>query len=123
LGQTSTDSTNRGLNPFDWRLQMPRGSTLAEREARVKAKAEEAAWKLSATGELDGTAYGHVLQPSRTVKVEGVGNTYGGLWYVDEVKHSFSADGYRQAFRLIRNATGGLGLSGKLDALAQVRLR
>ena len=123
MGTTAADSTTQGLEEFDWRIQMPRGSTQMEREARAKAKAEESSWKIKATGELDGSAYGHVLQPNRTVNVDGVGSTYGGLWYVDEVQHSFSSDGYRQAFKLIRNATGEVGLSSKLDALAQVRLR
>jgi len=123
LGKTAADSTAQGLNEFNWRIQMPRGSTLFEREMRAKAKAEEASWKISATGELDGSVYGHVLMTNRTVNVDGVGSTYGGLWYVDAVKHHFSSDGYRQAFRLVRNAIGAAGLVGTPDALAQVRLR
>ena len=122
LGLTPTTSKNQGLNDFTWRIQQPRGSTLAEREARAQAKAEEAAWKIHATGELDGAAYGHVLETNRTVKVDGVGDTYGGLWYVDEVRHLFSANGYRQAFQLIRNATGNKDSAGKADPLAQVRV-
>jgi hypothetical protein len=123
MGKTAADSKNQGLNDFNWRVQMPRGSTLAEREARAKAKAEESAWKISATGELDGSMYGHVLLAGRTVSVDGVGSAYGGLWYVDEVGHYFSTDGYRQTFQLIRNATGDMSLAGKADALAQVRMR
>ncbi|MDR2001338.1 MAG: hypothetical protein LBP94_07395 [Zoogloeaceae bacterium] len=123
LGTTAADSKNQGLNDFIWRIQMPRGSTSDEREARAKAKAEETAWKVSATGELDGSVYGHVLQTNRTVRVDGVGSTYGGLWYVDEVGHRFSTDGYRQTFRLIRNATGEKTQAGGADALAQVRER
>ena len=123
LGLTQADSSNQGLSDFAWRIQMPRGSTLAEREARARAKAREVAWKLSATGELDGSVYGHVLLTNRTVTVDGVGSTYGGLWYVDEVEHHFSIDGYCQTFQLVRNATGDAGTTGKPDALAQVRLR
>jgi hypothetical protein len=123
LGTTPAASKNQGLNDFNWRIQSPRGSTPAEREARAKAKAEEAAWKVKATGELDGSVYGHVLQTNRTVIVDGVGSAYGGLWYVDEVRHNFSADGYRQAFRLIRNATGEMDKTGGSDALVQVRQR
>ena len=40
------------------------------------------------------------------VGVYGVGDTYGGLYYVDSVTHSFSRNGYRQSFKLKRNATG-----------------
>ncbi|MCL2177863.1 MAG: hypothetical protein FWC28_05905 [Proteobacteria bacterium] len=123
LGETLANSKNQGLGDFVWRIQTPRGSTLAEREARAKAKAEEVAWKIRATGELDGSIYGHVLQPNRTVKVDGVGRTHAGIWYVDEVKHHFSADGYCQAFRLMRNATGEMDSMGKADALAGVRLK
>jgi len=38
--------------------------------------------------------------------VYGVGETYSGLYYVDEVTHSFTAVGYRQSFKLERNPTG-----------------
>jgi len=123
LGKKAADSKALGLNKFDLHIRMPRGSTPAEREAYAKAEAEDAAWKIRAVGMLDGSMYGHVLLTNRTVTVDGVGGTYGGVWYVDEVKHSFSADGYSQAFRLIRNATGEMGLTGKTDTLAQVRQR
>jgi len=123
LGKTLTNSKDKGLDEFSWYIQAPRGSTPEEREAYARAKAEEAAWKIHATGELDGSLYGHVLLTNRTVTVDGVGSTYGGLWYVDEVRHQFSTDGYRQAFRLIRNATGDTDSTGKPDALAGVRQR
>jgi phage protein D len=38
--------------------------------------------------------------------VTGVGDTFSGRWYVDSVTHKFSADGYRQAFTLVRNGVG-----------------
>ncbi|MCL2643841.1 MAG: hypothetical protein FWD51_00065 [Betaproteobacteria bacterium] len=123
LGLTPANSKGKGLNDFIWYIKGLLGSTSAEREACAKAIAEEIAWKISATGKLDGSVYGHVLQTSRTVKVDGVGSTYGGLWYVDEVKHLFSIDGYYQEFQLIRNATGDADSSGKLDPLAGVRQR
>jgi len=106
-----------------WHIHMPRGHTLSKCEARAKTNAKEAAWKISATGELDGSAYGHVLLPNRTVRVDGIGSTYSGLWYVDEVKHSFSADGYRQSFKLLRHATWEMGMPVKPEALAQLRQR
>jgi len=123
LGVTPANSENKGLGDFIWRIQSPQGSTSAEREARAKAKAEEIAWKIHATGELDGSAYGHVLLTNRTVRVDGIGSTYGGIWYVDEVRHHFSTNGYRQTFQLIRNATGEMDQAGGVDALAQVRQR
>ena len=123
LGTTPANSKDKGLDDFSWYVQTPQGSTPEEREAYAKAKAEEATWKIRATGELDGSMYGHVLQTNRTVKVDGIGSTYSGLWYVDEVKHRFSIDGYLQAFQLIRNATGEMDSMGKPDALAGVRQR
>ncbi|NTU41592.1 MAG: hypothetical protein HGA78_00770, partial [Nitrospirales bacterium] len=121
LGKTPSDSKKSGLDPFVWNLERPAGATASERRARAQAKADEAAWKLQAEGELDGALYGHVLLTNRTVAVDGVGETYGGVWYVDEVKHEFTADGYRQTFRLIRNATGDDTTEGRPDPLAQVR--
>ncbi|MCL2875445.1 MAG: hypothetical protein FWF12_03945 [Betaproteobacteria bacterium] len=121
LGEKRATSEDKGLGDFTWRLRSPRGSTQDERKARAKAKAEEVAWKIRATGELDGSMYGHVLQTNSLVKVDGVGSTYGGLWYVDEVKHHFSTDGYRQAFQLIRNATIDTDSKDMPDPLAKVR--
>ena len=37
--------------------------------------------------------------------VYGVGNTYRGVYYVDKVTHSFTAEGYRESFKLERNTT------------------
>ncbi len=122
LGREAADSARLGLKPFTWAMQQSGGATLDEARARAQAKADEAAWKLVAEGELDGAIYGHVLVPFRTVVVDGVGDTYGGTWYVDEVKHVFSAEGYRQSFRLLRNALGDDMSGAAPDPLALVRL-
>jgi phage protein D len=106
LGDRAASSDDAGLNPFVWEMRAD-GATLDEARARAQAKANENAWKVTATGELDGSLYGYVLQAYRTVVVDGVGDTYGGTYYVDEVKHHFSNDGYTQEFKLLRNATGG----------------
>jgi phage protein D len=120
LGKTAADSTRAGLGAFVWTMPRPNGATLAEAQARARAKANENAWKISAEGELDGALYGHVLLTHQTVTVDGVGETYGGVYYVDEVRHVFSADGYRQSFKLLRNALGEQPAGGQ-DPLAQVR--
>ena len=106
LGTTPADSRSRGLNNFEWSMNRPRGATRAEADARAQAAANDNAWKISANGELDGALYGHVLLSHATVEVDGVGSTYGGKYYVDEVTHLFSRDGYRQRFKLLRNAIG-----------------
>lgn len=120
LGREAVDSASAGLSPFVWTMPRPQGATAAEAEARAQARANENSWKITAEGELDGTLYGHVLLTHGTVAVDGVGETNGGLYYVDEVRHTFSGDGYRQAFKLLRNAVGDQQTSGG-DRLAAVR--
>jgi len=106
LGKKAADSQQMGLTKFQWNMNQPRGATRAEAEARTQAAVNKNAWKIQATGELDGALYGHVLLSHKTVEVDGVGSTWGGKYYVDEVTHVFSIEGYRQNFKLLRNATG-----------------
>jgi hypothetical protein len=61
-----------------------------------------------------------VLLTHTLVVVDGAGETYGGTYYVDEVQHRFSTDGYRQGFKLLRNATGEEGMPGAASVLAPV---
>ncbi|MBW2635964.1 MAG: hypothetical protein JRC86_00305 [Deltaproteobacteria bacterium] len=106
LGRTAADSSGLEPEPFEWILTRSPGATSEEITARAQAAANENAWKLTAQGELDGALYGHVLLTHLTVDVDGVGSTYGGRYYVDEVTHILSREGYRQQFKLLRNATG-----------------
>lgn len=121
LGREAATSANMGLDTFVWTMPRPSGSTLAEAQARAQAKANENAWKIKGTGELDGTLYGHVLKTHKLVGVYGVGGTYSGLYYVDKVTHVFAATGYRQSFSLLRNAIGQVSQPQTQDALAGVR--
>lgn len=109
LGTTAANSETQGLPDFEWVMQQPNGATEAEVQSRAQAKANENAWKVKAEGELDGALYGHVLLTHDTVEVDGTGLQYGGRYYVDEVSHKFSLEGYRQAFKLLRNALGEEG--------------
>jgi hypothetical protein len=120
LGSTPANSESRGLQPFVWRMQAPGGATTAEVQSRAQAKANENSWKISAEGDLDGVLYGHVLLTHALVPVDGAGETYGGTYYVDEVQHNFSLAGYRQGFKLVRNATGDQGAVGPGDVLSLV---
>jgi len=106
LGSTAVNSASTDLPSFEWSMNRPSGATRAEVDARAQAAANKNAWKIEATGELDGALYGHVLLTHETVEVDGVGSTLGGKYYADEVTHVFSLDGYRQRFKLLRNATG-----------------
>lgn len=106
LGTTPATSADSGLGDFTWRLSRSGEATPEEAAARALAKANENAMKITATGELDGTLYGHVLRVGEPVGVDGIGQRYGGLYYVDTVDHVFDISGYRQNFRLLRNAYG-----------------
>jgi hypothetical protein len=121
LGNDAATSESMGLDPFVWQMPRPAGSSLEEARARAQAKANENAWKVIADGELDGSLYGHVLLTHKPVGVYGVGDTYGGLYYVDKVTHVFAKNGYRQSFRLLRNATGRNTEPEGSDSLAGVR--
>lgn len=121
LGKKAASSVGAGLTPFVWQTQRPAGGTLEEARARAQAKANENAWKITAEGELDGSLYGHVLLTHKTVGVYGVGQTHSGLYYVDTVSHTFDQNGYRQSFKLLRNATGQNTEPESDDSLAAVR--
>jgi phage protein D len=121
LGQSEATSSKTCSQPFIWKMTHRSGSTVEEWESEAQAKANENAWKIVADGELDGALYGHVLQNYKTVAVDGIGTTYGGLYYVDSVEHCFSMDGYRQRFRLLRNALGEDALAMPFDQLSLVR--
>ncbi len=95
-----------GLRDFVWRLSRDGGSDRNESAARAQGKANEQSMKIRATGELDGSRYGHVLRAGEPVPVDGIGERYGGVYYVDKVSHRFTVDGYRQSFELMRNAYG-----------------
>jgi hypothetical protein len=67
---------------------------------------------VSGTGEIAGNAYGHVLKPRGTVTIKGVGEGFSGVYYVTHVTHSFSREGYKQQFKVVRN---GLNPTGDED--------
>jgi len=118
LGTTAANSASRGLEPFVWRMQAPSGATSDEVQARAQAKANENAWKITADGELDGSLYGHVLLTHALVVVDGAGEENSGTYYVDEVQHRFSQEGYREGFKLLRNATGDDSEPGVVSSVA-----
>jgi len=105
LGRTPASRGSTDLDPFESTMRQAAGSTRAEADARAQAAANENSWKIEATGELDGALYRHVLLNYQTVDVDGVGTTFGGRYYVADVTHNFSINGYRQQFKLLRNAT------------------
>lgn len=107
LGTTAAAAEGSGLGtPSVWRISKEGDEPLDATRTRAQALANENSFKIRASGELDGALYGHVLRAGQLVRVDGTGERNGGLYYVDTVTHSFTPDGYRQKFELIRNATG-----------------
>jgi hypothetical protein len=107
MGRERAGNPEAGLAPFVWRMSGSAGTSEAVLRAKALQKANDAdLHKIQAEGELDGTLYGHVLLPGLPVGVDGTGTRLAGLYYVDSVTHTFNANGYRQRFRLLRNAWG-----------------
>lgn len=61
---------------------------------------------MTATGSLDTARYGEVLRPRRLVGLRGAGDSYDGIYYVKQVKHSIRRGEYRQSFTLLREGQG-----------------
>ncbi|GAB3255258.1 phage late control D family protein [Chitinimonas naiadis] len=111
MGTERAGNPAAGLNPCVWNLSGQAGGGASDNEERLRAKALAKAndadlHKVQAEGELDGTLYGHVLRPGLPVGIDGIGNLQSGIYYVDTVTHNFNAQGYRQRFKLLRNAWG-----------------
>ena len=119
LGNEAADSTSAGLGDFIWRMDRQGVANQEQLTALAQARANELSLRVKAEGELDGSRYGHVLRVGEPVGVDGVGDWLGGRYYVDTVTHRFSMEGYRQSFKLLRNAYGDdlAGGGGLLDAV------
>ncbi|MCC5667899.1 hypothetical protein LC653_29485 [Nostoc sp. CHAB 5784] len=63
---------------------------------------------VTATGEVDTVRYGHILRVRQLVGVRGVGNTYGGYYYVKQVTHRIKRGEYKQSFTLKREGQGAI---------------
>lgn len=80
-------------------------SDATELQTLAQAVRDEAAWLISANGEINSDAYQAVLRPHRMVLVKGAGSRYSGKYYVTQVTHDLQADGsYTQRFEARRNA-------------------
>jgi hypothetical protein len=118
LGASAVADEGASLGtPSVWRVSREGDETEEETRARAQALVNEHSFRIRANGEIDGSLYGHVLKPGRTVTVDGTGTRYGGTYFADKVVHRFSPEGYRQQFELMRNATGeDAGPLGALSA-------
>jgi hypothetical protein len=120
LGKVAASSVAQGLEPFEWVVRTGGGLSAAEAARLAQAKANDTAWKIAARGELDGALYADVLFTHALVPVDGAGSTHSGTYYVDEVRHKFSLEGYRIGFKLLRNATGDDTAQAEPNPLAAV---
>lgn len=96
------------VNQPDVRRTQLRESGLSAMQAfaRAQGQVDAAADAVTATGELDASRYGRLLQPRGLVGVRGAGWTYDGFWYVREVRHALSRGAYTQHFSLARDGYG-----------------
>ncbi|MBP6787056.1 MAG: hypothetical protein KA170_05665 [Candidatus Promineofilum sp.] len=79
----------------------------SDRAGQVAATtAGRAADALTATGEVNAGRYGRALRARRLVGVRGVGDSFGGLYYVSDVRHTISVGSYRMSFTLSREGIG-----------------
>ena len=107
MGTTRADSSNAGLEDFVWKMSAEAGADAQRLQALAQMKINDCdIRRVQGDGELDGGLYGRVLQAGLPVPVDGLGERMSGVYYVDSVSHSFTALGYRQRFRLLRNAWG-----------------
>jgi phage protein D len=80
-------------------------SDATELQTFAQAVRDEAAWLITANGEINSEAYQTVLRPHRMVLVKGAGSRYSGKYYVTQVTHELVGDGtYAQKFEARRNA-------------------
>ena len=77
----------------------------SQAQAETNRSTEDA---ITASGELDVTTYGRILEPRKLVGVRGVGFTYDGFYYVKQVVQNIQRGAYTQTFSLTRVGTGSL---------------
>ncbi|MDH5178852.1 MAG: hypothetical protein OEZ39_05700 [Gammaproteobacteria bacterium] len=95
-------------NIKDTELEDIGGLTYAQAFARAQAETNKSMDNvLTATGELDVTRYGDILEPRALVGVRGAGYAHDGFFYVKNLTHNISGSGeYKQNFTLTREGKG-----------------
>lgn len=91
------------------KLESSNGDKYNDARTKAQAKTNRAADDaVTASGELDVSTYGGILEARKLVGVRGVGFTYDGLYYVKQVAHNIKRGSYTQTFSLTRDGTGSL---------------
>jgi hypothetical protein len=82
------------------------GLGVAQAMAQAQAATDASSDVLTVEGDLDTGRYGSLLQARGLVGLRGAGFSYDGLYYVKQVKHQISREGYKQSFTLTREGLG-----------------
>jgi hypothetical protein len=99
----------------DWLVNLPNVRTTVLRDSgldtmqafgRAQGTADASSDSLTATGTLDALRYGDLLTARGLVGLRGAGWTHDGLYYVKQVNHAITRDGYTQNFTLTRDGSG-----------------
>lgn len=80
----------------------------SQAELRASSSSIQASDAVTASGEVDAVRYGQVLRARQLVGVRGVGNSYDGNYYVQQVTHRIRRGSYKQSFTLKREGRGAL---------------
>jgi hypothetical protein len=85
-------------------------ANLSHRQAELRASSSstQTSDAVNGSGEVDAVRYGHVLHARQLVGVRGVGNSYDGNYYIQQVTHHIKRGSYKQSFTLKREGRGAL---------------
>jgi hypothetical protein len=124
LNDGSVNNSTASLSNVDRMGTNPTGGTAVNRMLRpgqtrnvnlqdaVQAATDQAAFSLTAEGEVLKDTYSAVLQPYQNVQVLGVNGQLSGLWQIRQVTHTLTRNSYGQTFSLRRNGqSAGSGSS------------
>ena len=95
-------------------------ANMAELLATSQSIADRSSRCIRGSGTVDGLKFGRVLRPGLPVLVRGPGRQHSGNYYVTQVTHTISVDGYTQRFDSWRNAVGLTGAEVFVDPMAAV---
>lgn len=88
-------------------LRSTNDMSVGQAKAALQAEIDSAAVNIvTASGTLDTSRYGAVLEAGVIVAVRGVGYTFNGNYYVKSVTHSIKPGSYKQQFTLEREGVG-----------------
>jgi len=93
-----------GMNPAKVIVGRTAATGAPEMTALCRELYHQGEWFVAGEGEIEANQYGHVLKSRKTVTIRGIGETYSGVYFVSHVTHIFTDDGYRQTFKVKRNA-------------------